>query len=123
MKTTELGLAGAGLVLSAFPVVAHHSFAMFDRSHTMTLEGTVREFQWSNPHASIMLAVTREGQSQLWVVEMMGPGGLARQGWTQNTLTPGMRVNDGTIAAYDDSTLHESRHTLPISTTFSDRRR
>jgi len=38
------------------------------------------------------LAVTREGQSQLWVVEMMGPGGLARQGWTQNTLTPGMRV-------------------------------
>ena len=92
MKTTELGLAGAGLVLSAFPVVAHHSFAMFDRSHTMTLEGTVREFQWSNPHASIMLAVTREGQSQLWVVEMMGPGGLARQGWTQNTLTPGMRV-------------------------------
>ena len=54
MKTTELGLAGAGLVLSTLPVVAHHSFAMFDWSHTMTLDGTVREFQWSNPHASIM---------------------------------------------------------------------
>ena len=38
MKTTELGLAVAGLVLSTLPVVAHHSFAMFDRSHTMTLE-------------------------------------------------------------------------------------
>jgi len=43
-------------------------------------------------HAWIMLTVAKEGQSQLWAVEMMGPGGLARQGWTQKTLEPGMPV-------------------------------
>jgi hypothetical protein len=65
---------------------------MFDRSQTVTLEGTVKEFQWTNPHAWIMLTVAKEGQSQLWAVEMMGLGGLARQGWNQKTLEPGMPV-------------------------------
>jgi Family of unknown function (DUF6152) len=50
---------------------------MFDRIQTVALEGTVKEFQWTNPHSWIMLTVAKEGQSQLWAVEMMGPGGTA----------------------------------------------
>jgi hypothetical protein len=52
----------------------------------------IKEFQWTNPHVWIMLTVAKNGQSQLWAVEMMGPGGLAHQGWTQKTLEPGMPV-------------------------------
>jgi hypothetical protein len=92
MKSAAFGLTA--LALAPWPVqaFAHHSFAMFDTSHTVTLHGTVKEFQWTNPHAWIMLTVAKDGQSQLWAVEMMGPSGLAHQGWTQNTLQPGMLI-------------------------------
>ena len=92
MKLTILGLAGGAFALVAMPACAHHSFAMFDRGRTVTLQGTVNEFQWTNPHAWIMVTVSKGGQSQLWAVEMLGPTNLARQGWTQKTLGPGMPV-------------------------------
>jgi hypothetical protein len=85
-------LAGIAIAMFAIPAVAHHSFAMFDATQTTTLEGTVKEFQWTNPHAWIMLTVQKEGQPQEWAIEMNGPGGLARQGWRPKTLTPGMPV-------------------------------
>ena len=50
-----LGLAGAGLASLAAPAFAHHSFAMFDQKKVMALQGTVVEFQWTNPHAFIEL--------------------------------------------------------------------
>jgi Family of unknown function (DUF6152) len=52
-----------------------------------------KEFQWTNPHAWIFVMVpNHEGQLEQWAVEMGGPGQIARQGWTQKTLTPGMDV-------------------------------
>src|SRR6185436_11441054 len=71
------------------PAFAHHSFAMFDADKKVTLEGTVKEFQWTNPHAWILMTV---GSDQ-WAIEMGGPGGLARQGWVPKTLTPGMKIS------------------------------
>jgi hypothetical protein len=85
-------LAGIAAAIYAVPAVAHHSFAMFDAGQTTTLEGTVKEFQWTNPHAWIMLTVAKEGKSQEWAIEMNGPTGLVRQGWRPKTLTPGMPV-------------------------------
>jgi hypothetical protein len=92
MKFTAFGLAAIGVAMSAIPAFSHHSFAMFDANQTMTLEGTIKEFQWTNPHAWIMLTVVNDGQSQDWAIEMGGPNRLAREGWRQNTLTPGMPV-------------------------------
>jgi hypothetical protein len=92
MKFTAFGLAAIAVAMSAIPAFSHHSFAMFDANQTMTLEGTVKEFQWTNPHAWIMLTVVKDGQSQDWAIEMGGPNRLAREGWRQNTLTPGMPV-------------------------------
>jgi hypothetical protein len=92
MKTLALS-AGVALAMYAIPASAHHSFAMFDANHTTTLEGTVKEFQWTNPHAWIVLTVAKQGEAdQQWAVEMGGPSGLARQGWRPKTLTPGMSV-------------------------------
>jgi Family of unknown function (DUF6152) len=92
MKLTALVLASTAVAMTA-PALAHHSFAMFDGEKKVTLEGTVKDFQWTNPHSWIMLTVLDEaGQPQLWAIEMGGPGGLARQGWAPTTLTPGMKV-------------------------------
>jgi hypothetical protein len=85
--------AGAVLMASGGAALAHHSFAMFDADQKTTLSGTVKEFQWTNPHAWIFVMIpNHEGQLDQWAVELMGPGGLARQGWTQTTLAPGMKV-------------------------------
>lgn len=72
---------------------AHHSFAMFDQSKQVTLKGTVREFQWTNPHAWIHLDVPNaSGGVDSWQVELNSPNNLKRQGWKSNSLTVGERV-------------------------------
>jgi hypothetical protein len=88
MKFNTLALAAIAVAFSASAAVAHHSFAMFDAEKTIELKGTVKEFQWTNPHSWILMTV--EGQQ--WAIEMGGPAGLARQGWVPKTLTPGMQV-------------------------------
>jgi Family of unknown function (DUF6152) len=93
MKFKALGLAGIAIAVSAIPSVAHHSFAMFDAEKVMVLDGTVKEFQWTNPHSWILMTVDNvEGKSDQWAIEMGGPAGLARQGWVPKTLRPGMKV-------------------------------
>jgi hypothetical protein len=92
MKLKALGLAGIALAY-AVPALAHHSFAMFDAQKAVTLEGTVKEFQWTNPHAWILMNVPNaQGVEEQWAIEMGGPGGLARRGWLPKTLMPGMKV-------------------------------
>lgn len=94
MTLKAVGLASLAALAYAIPAVAHHSFAMFDAEKSVTLQGTVKEFQWTNPHAWIMLTVAKtDGDAQQWAIEMNGPGGLARQGWRPKTLTPGMPVS------------------------------
>jgi hypothetical protein len=94
MKFKALGLAGIAVAIFAIPALAHHSFAMFDANKQMTLEGTVKEFQWTNPHSWILLMVAdgEAAQPVQWAVELGAPAGLVRQGWVPKTLTPGMKV-------------------------------
>ncbi len=66
---------------------------MFDAEKKVELEGIVKEFQWTNPHAWIMLNVAGDqGTAGQWAIEMNGPSGLVRQGWKPKTLTPGMPI-------------------------------
>ena len=93
MKTKLLVIAGIAIAGYAIPAAAHHSFAMFDAEKTTTLEGSIKEFQWTNPHAWIMLNVNNpQGQAEQWAIELNGPSGLVRDGWKPKTLTPGMPV-------------------------------
>jgi hypothetical protein len=92
MKFGTLALAGGVVAMHAPPAPAHHSFAMFDAARQVTLQGTVQEFQWTSPHAWIILTVERAGRPEQWAIEMTGPSGLVRQGWKPKTLTPGMPV-------------------------------
>jgi hypothetical protein len=103
MKFKALTLASIA-VMYAVPAVAHHSFAMFDAEKAVTLDGTVKEFQWTNPHAWILINVANaQGGQDQWAIEMGGPGGLARQGWIPKTLTPGMKIT-ATIHPLKDGT-------------------
>lgn len=72
------------------PALAHHSFAMFDQRKIMTLDGTVTEFQWTNPHAFIELDVPGKGH---WSIELNSPNNLKRQGWTRTALKRGDHVS------------------------------
>jgi hypothetical protein len=86
--------AGAAVAAVSSAAYAHHSFAMFDADKRVTVAGTVKEFQWTNPHAFILMMVTNsDGQLDQWSIEMGGPGGLARQGWVPKTLKPGMNIS------------------------------
>jgi hypothetical protein len=86
--------AGALVVAAvAAPAVAHHSFAMFDQTKTVSLKGTVAEFQWTNPHAWIELDVPNaRGVVERWSIELNSPNNLTRQGWRRSTLKAGDKV-------------------------------
>ena len=90
--TRGIGL-GLFALLAVAPVLAHHSFAMFDQSKAITLQGTVREFRWSNPHVFIQLLTHGEGgQDEEWSIEMTSPEHLVRVGWRPHTLKAGDKV-------------------------------
>ena len=82
--------AGGALALLTAPAAAHHSFAMFDQTKIVTLEGTVAEFQWTNPHAFIELEAAG---GRHWSIELNSPNNLKRQGWTKAALKPGDRIS------------------------------
>ena len=71
---------------------AHHSFATFDMSKQMTVTGTVKEFQWQNPHIWIYLVVKDKEQTDVWEVEGGSLVGLKREGWTKDAFKPGDKV-------------------------------
>jgi hypothetical protein len=72
---------------------AHHAFAMFDISKEVTLEGVVKAFHWTNPHALLDLMVKdNAGKEVEWSIEGSSPSNLARFGWTRNSLKAGDRV-------------------------------
>lgn len=92
MKLKAIVPAGAIAALSALPTQAHHAFARFDSERQLTLQGTVNAFQWTSPHAWLMLTVQGKEHAERWAIEMNGASGLARQGWTPQTLAAGMPV-------------------------------
>jgi hypothetical protein len=115
------GIAGSMLVL---PALAHHSIAMFDADKAVRLSGTVKLFQWTNPHSFIQLLVPAEKGSVEkgsveWSVEMGPPGTLYRGGWRPSTLKPGDKVtviihpnHDGTAGGLLTSAVAADGRTL-----------
>jgi hypothetical protein len=82
-----LWVSGCGLAL------AHHSFALFDQTKQVTLVGTVKEFQWTNPHCWLVLDVKAgSGEGQEWSLEALSPNVLGRNGWKKNSMKPGDHV-------------------------------
>jgi hypothetical protein len=89
----RLFLILGSLVAPSAAAVAHHSFAPFDQTRQITLKGEVLEFQWTNPHAWLILKVKgATGPEEEWSVEMISPNILGRMGWKKNSLKGGDEV-------------------------------
>jgi len=86
-------IVAAGALLATAGAFAHHSFAMFDRDKEVVLTGTIREFQWTNPHAFIEINVPNDkGETEHYSIEMNSPNNLTRQGWKSSMLKNGDKV-------------------------------
>jgi hypothetical protein len=86
-------LVGVGVLLATQPSVAHHSFAPFDLARNITLKGTIKEVQFTNPHVWLQVLIPngKGGQTE-WSIEAGAPGMLLRTGWKINSLKPGDAV-------------------------------
>ena len=90
MKSSFLTVA---LAVAVSSVQAHHSAAMFDMSKTVTLQGTVKEFQYTNPHSWLqVLVASPDGKTVEWGFETEGPSTLLRVGIKAKTFQPGDKV-------------------------------
>lgn len=94
VRSTSVATAGVlALLLGASSARAHHSFAMYDSAKLLKLEGTVKEFQWTNPHVMMWLTKSAEPAGEVWTIELpTSPGNLARMSWNKRSLKPGDHV-------------------------------
>lgn len=108
IKTRINALLSIGIVFAlAAPSVAHHSGAMFEKVKTITVEGVVKEFQYSNPHSWLLVDVKdKNGSVTTWGFEAEGPSTLQRAGIRPSDFKPGTKLKitghpmkDGTPAA------------------------
>ena len=90
MNLKVIFAAGVVAAISA-PALAHHSFSMFDGDKTVTVKGTVKEFEWTNPHAwlRVMVVDQASGKPAQWAFEMGPPAQQILRGWKPDSLKPG----------------------------------
>jgi hypothetical protein len=80
-----------GAAVFATAALAHHSFAMFDHEKVQKIAGTIKEFEYINPHAWLHI-VTAGERPVTWSMEMGGTGQLTRDGWKRDSVKPGDKV-------------------------------
>jgi hypothetical protein len=84
--------AASLLLADARPVHAHHSFAMFDHTRTVTLKGEVTRFQWTNPHALLELDVPGPDGVKHFTLELTSINMMQRLGWRSDYIKAGDKV-------------------------------
>ena len=92
MKSLYIG-AALSILMASSSVVAHHAAAGIDRQKTVTVEGTVKQFKWANPHSWLEVMVPNaKGGTDLWNFEMNPPTYLVRSGWKATSVKQGDKV-------------------------------
>lgn len=93
MKTTVMTIV---VLAAAPPAMTHHAGAMYDTDKRVVLTGTVKDFQWTNPHCWIQLLVppmgSEQGAPDEWSIQMAAPVQVLRAGWKPHTLNPGDKI-------------------------------
>ena len=94
MQLNSLGLVAAFAttlsIAMALPAAAPHSHAMYSPDVRMTVEATVKEYIWANPHVWVYVEIPDEnGNPAEWILESGAPGGLSRNGWSPQSMKPG----------------------------------
>ena len=103
-RVSGLGILSVIVGSLAFPVLAHHSAAMFNHDLVVELQGTIKEFQFTNPHTWVQVSVMNEaGENVEWSLEWGSPNQLGRQGIRPSSLPAGMAVTVRTNPMLDGS--------------------
>ena len=104
-------LVGAGLIVTAAPVFAHHSFAAeYDASKPVDVKGVVTKVEWTNPHARFYVDVKDEkGNVTNWNFELASPNVLSRNGWTRHSLKEGDTISVQGSKAKDGANLANAK--------------
>jgi hypothetical protein len=87
-------IALSAMLICAGSAFAHHGAAAYDTAKTVTITGTVTNFQFVNPHVIIDLDVkdAATGKVVKWAGELTSPNRLTRAGWNKGTLKPGDQI-------------------------------
>ena len=95
MKTRPLTFfaSALGLLMVSGPLFAHHGAAAYETGKPVTVQGTVTEFRFINPHCEIFVDVKdASGKVENWIGELGGVTGLSRTGWTKSLVKPGDQI-------------------------------
>ena len=95
MKTKEIVFSIVTLVClrAAIPAFGHHGSAEYETEQVLTVEGVVKQYEWTNPHTWLYVTVANDkGEIAEWAGEAGAPGMLARRGWTSHSFKPGDKV-------------------------------
>jgi Family of unknown function (DUF6152) len=106
--TIKSVVAVAAVFLASLPAptLAHHSFGHYDMAKLAEIEGTVRKYEWSNPHCWLFVDVkSADGKAVTYGFELSSVGEMLRRGWKKSTVAFGDKVKvkyrpmvDGTAA-------------------------
>ena len=89
-KLLRTSVLAIGLLTFSSVVFAHHGSSVYDLKKTTTLNGTITNFEWDNPHCLIHIDVKADnGEVQHWTLELPSPFTMNRKGWTKDSLKPG----------------------------------
>ena len=94
LKSAVAVITALSAALAAYPAAAHHSDAMFASDKEVMLNGTVKQFQYTNPHSWIQIVVPgANGAPVEWSIETGAPIVLLRAGIKPTSLQPGEKVS------------------------------
>jgi hypothetical protein len=88
----KMSIFAVAMAAYAAPALAHHSFSMFDKEKTVKISGTLKEFEWTNPHAWLHVIADEGGKKVEWSFEMGSVGQVAAQGWKADIVKPGDKI-------------------------------
>jgi len=121
-------MAAAALMLVLSPAHAHHSAAMFDMGHDTVINGTIKDFQWTNPH-SWLIVQENGGSGRLWSFESGPPNILARIGVKRSQFPTGEKITvhaflmrDGTPAGLVTKVVKADGTEITLGTIGSEKR-
>ena len=92
MTRSGVVLLTAALTMVPMILRAHHSGVMFDEKKEVTVEGVVKEFQYTNPHSWLLVDVVKDGMTTTWGFEAEGPTTLMQMGVRRSDFLPGTKV-------------------------------
>lgn len=95
MSLGRLRLLAAGMAALALPTTAaaHHAFNMFALDKLVTVQGTVKDYQFKMPHVWVYMVLPgKDGAPEDWGFEAHSPNLVARKGWKTSTLAPGDKI-------------------------------